>query len=100
MKTIKDHYPAIDKLIDRVYSALPDQDRRLADIFKNCISDTLQRTIEFLDDDSVFMLTGDIPAMWLRDSACQLMPFLHVAGRSPRSVTFFLALSAASVPPS
>ena len=92
MKTIKDHYPAIDKLIDRVYSALPDQDRRLADIFKNCISDTLQRTIDFLDDDSVFMLTGDIPAMWLRDSACQLMPFLHVAGEEPEIRDIFLGL--------
>ena len=41
--------------------------------------DTLDNTVEILEDGSTFVLTGDIPAMWLRDSTAQLRPYLHVA---------------------
>ena len=51
------------------------------DVFERCYTDTLDNTVEILEDGSTFVLTGDIPAMWLRDSTAQLRPYLHVAKR-------------------
>ena len=48
------------------------------DVFERCYTDTLDNTVEILEDGSTFVLTGDIPAMWLRDSTAQLRPYLHV----------------------
>ena len=48
-------------------------------MFENCYQDTLERTVRFQEDGQVFMLTGDIPAMWLRDSTNQLRPYLLTA---------------------
>lgn len=51
-------------------------DSRLTTIFKQCFLNTLEQTIDVLPDESVFVVTGDIPAMWLRDSAAQFGPYL------------------------
>ena len=48
-------------------------------VFERCFRNTLDTTIVDLDDGTSFMVTGDIPAMWLRDSAAQLAPYLHFA---------------------
>jgi meiotically up-regulated gene 157 (Mug157) protein len=48
----------------------------IAKVFRNTFSDTLENTVEELPDGSVFVVTGDIPAMWLRDSAAQFRPYL------------------------
>ncbi|MCR5032204.1 MAG: glycoside hydrolase family 125 protein, partial [Lachnospiraceae bacterium] len=53
-------------------------------IFRNCIRDTIDRTIKRLPDGSVFVITGDIPAMWLRDSSCQLRPYILFAQAEPK----------------
>ena len=51
-------------------------DNDVIDMFLQCYKDTLNNTTKILPDDTVFMTTGDIPAMWLRDSTCQLRPYL------------------------
>ena len=51
----------------------------LSEIFEKCFLSTLDTTCYFENDGGVFVLTGDIPAMWLRDSAAQVMQYLHYA---------------------
>ena len=53
---------------------------------------TLQTTIKIKENDTVFVITGDIPAMWLRDSACQLRPFLLFAKEEPELVELVCGL--------
>ena len=52
-------------------------DQREKEIFINCFFNTLDTTCKFQPDGSVFVITGDIPAMWLRDSAAQVMQYLY-----------------------
>ena len=55
----------------------------VAELFAGAMVRTLARTVQVLDDGTVFVITGDIPAMWLRDSATQMLPYLRIAGDSP-----------------
>lgn len=48
-------------------------------VFETCYTDTLDKTITTLEDGTTFILTGDIPAMWLRDSTAQVKPYLALA---------------------
>ncbi|WP_332248489.1 glycoside hydrolase family 125 protein [Brochothrix campestris] len=50
-----------------------------ATIFNKCYANTLQTTVQRFDDNSTFLVTGDIPAMWLRDSTAQVRPYLPLA---------------------
>lgn len=38
-----------------------------AENFNACFANTLTTTVKRHDDGTTFLLTGDIPAMWLRD---------------------------------
>lgn len=53
---------------------------RLRWMFANCFPNTLDTTVHFRDDGSgeydTFVYTGDIPAMWLRDSGAQVWPYV------------------------
>ena len=42
---------------------------KLSGMVKQCFLNTIETTVKRLDDGSYFVITGDIPAMWLRDSA-------------------------------
>lgn len=52
---------------------------RLAPLVKQCFLNTIETTVTKLEDNSYFVITGDIPAMWLRDSAAQLKPYIRYA---------------------
>lgn len=51
----------------------------LEPLAKQCFLNTIETTVTQLEDGSYFVITGDIPAMWLRDSAAQLKPYLKYA---------------------
>ena len=53
----------------------------LAPLAKQCFLNTIETTTKQLDDGSYFVITGDIPAMWLRDSAAQLKPYIKYAAQ-------------------
>ena len=48
-------------------------------IFKNVFSNTLVTTVDRVTEDETYIITGDIPAMWLRDSTAQVRPYLVIA---------------------
>ena len=54
-------------------------DPLLKKVFHNTFFNTILTTLFFEEDGSAFVITGDIPAMWLRDSAAQVMQYLAFA---------------------
>lgn len=52
---------------------------RLLAQFERSFLNTLETTVKIMDDGTVHVITGDIPAMWLRDSTAQIRPFLFPA---------------------
>lgn len=69
---------AMTATIDRVKEAFPNQDK-VHDLFAACYVNTYSTTLQKLNDGTTFVITGDIPAMWLRDSAAQVRPYLMAA---------------------
>lgn len=56
----------------------------LAWMFENCFPNTLDTTVHFGVKDGkedTFVYTGDIHAMWLRDSSAQIWPYLRFANQ-------------------
>lgn len=51
-------------------------DEKVRKMFLTCFFSSLDTAAKRLPDGSTFMLTGDIPAMWLRDSAVQVTGYL------------------------
>ncbi len=68
----------IDQKVNEVRAALAHRPE-LARMFAECFPNTFATTIDCLADDTTFVITGDIPAMWLRDSAAQVRPYLTLA---------------------
>lgn len=70
---------AVAALTQRIASAHPPA----AALFRQCYLNTLETTAELLDDETAFVITGDIPALWLRDSSAQVRPYARLAATSP-----------------
>lgn len=70
---------AVENAIKEVTGKLTD--KKLAWMFENCFPNTLDTTVHYRIQDSrpdTFVYTGDIHAMWLRDSAAQVWPYLSL----------------------
>ncbi len=72
---------SVEREIARVQRLLTNQ--KLAAMFAKCFPNTLDTTVHFaIDGDGqpdTFVYTGDIHAMWLRDSGAQVWPYVRYA---------------------
>lgn len=59
----------------------------LAWLFENCFPNTLDTTVDFEvinGQPDTYVITGDIDAMWLRDSTAQVWPYIPLTGKDNR----------------
>ena len=71
---------AVEAKISAVKKDIADQE--ISWLFENCYPNTLDTTVEHRIIDGkpdTFVITGDIKAMWLRDSTAQVWPYLPLA---------------------
>ena len=74
--------PAIEDAISRFDKGVAN--RELAWLFNNCFPNTLDTTVTHQTLDGrpdTYVITGDIDAMWLRDSTAQVWPYLPFAAK-------------------
>ena len=76
--------PAVEAEIKRVKQMLTNP--KLAWMFENCFPNTLDTTVHYRERNGkpdTFVYTGDIHAMWLRDSGAQVWPYVQLANQGP-----------------
>lgn len=56
----------------------------LAPLVKQCFLNTIDTTVKELKEDEYFVITGDIEAMWLRDSSFQVMHYVPFASEDEK----------------
>ncbi len=69
---------AVEAAIARFQKSV--KNKELAWLFENCFPNTLDTTVDFEMIDGkpdTYVITGDIDAMWLRDSTAQVWPYLQ-----------------------
>jgi meiotically up-regulated gene 157 (Mug157) protein len=81
--------------------AISDISKSIADptlkrLFQNCLPNTLDTTVYYQETkggkpDS-YIVTGDIPAMWLRDSTNQIWPYLRFINEDESIRNLFIGL--------
>ncbi|WP_204602014.1 glycoside hydrolase family 125 protein [Cohnella boryungensis] len=72
-------YTSIHNKSESAMKQLKRVNPELANLFQQCYLNTLDTTVERLPDGTTFVITGDIPAMWLRDSSAQVRPYVKLA---------------------
>jgi meiotically up-regulated gene 157 (Mug157) protein len=83
----------IEKIIDMVSANIADEDVKR--MFIQCFPNTLDTTIYHQEHEShpdTFVVTGDIPAMWLRDSVNQVWPYLRYVNEDHELKNLFIGL--------
>lgn len=72
---------AVEKKIQEISALITNE--KLRWMFINCFPNTLDTTVYYRDDEDgqedTFVYTGDIHAMWLRDSGAQVWPYVQLA---------------------
>jgi meiotically up-regulated gene 157 (Mug157) protein len=73
---------AVESVIQKVKEVI--SDREIAWMFVNCYPNTLDTTVRYEEKNGIhdtFVITGDIEAMWLRDSTAQVWPYLPLVNK-------------------
>lgn len=83
---------AIEQECLRVSEYLKPVNEKLSTLFKNCYPNTMETTVKSLAKGDTFVITGDIPAMWLRDSTAQVRHYLPVAKNDPETAEMVAGL--------
>src|SRR5580692_7937783 len=76
---------AVERTIGRVQSSIGNKE--IAWMFGNCFPNTLDTTVDFEmvnGRPDTYVITGDIDAMWLRDSSAQVWPYLPLMKDDPQ----------------
>ncbi len=76
--------PAVEQTIRRMTRVI--RDPEIAWLFSNCFPNTLDTTVYYQVKNGkpdTFVITGDIHAMWLRDSSAQVWPYLPFTPSDP-----------------
>lgn len=76
---------AVEKAIVEFQTKVPDLE--LGWLFNNCFPNTLDTTVSYSLRDGkpdTYVITGDIDAMWLRDSSAQVWPYLPFMKQDPK----------------
>jgi meiotically up-regulated gene 157 (Mug157) protein len=71
--------PEVDQFVSDIRQRCGTDHAAWADIFARTYTDTLANALKPDGADRIFVLTGDIPAMWQRDSTAQMRPYLIMA---------------------
>ena len=66
----------VREMTDKIAAGI--HNTKLRNMFNNCFYSTIETTTKYHADGSTYVFTGDIPAMWLRDSSAQVMHYLRV----------------------
>ncbi len=84
---------AVEKTITTVKKGIKNPE--LAWMFENCFPNTLDTTVDYEVIDGkpdAFIITGDIDAMWLRDSTAQIWPYLPLVKEDKKLADLFKGL--------
>ncbi|MDF7664702.1 glycoside hydrolase family 125 protein [Bifidobacterium sp. ESL0745] len=74
---------SVRNFIERIHVLCGEEHKDWALTFDKAFANTLTSALRREKDGSTFLLTGDIPAMWLRDSTAQMRPYLPIAKDDP-----------------
>ncbi len=73
---------AVDEIAAKITDRFRDNEK-LSQMFQNCYGSTAKTTTKFLENGEAFVFTGDIAAMWLRDSSAQVVHYLPFVREYP-----------------
>ena len=74
--------PIVDAFVANISQRM--KDLELASIFTNAFPNSLDTTVEHINATDTFIITGDINAMWLRDSMNQVNAYMPLVKDDPK----------------